>query len=252
VRPLTDSTNLTWTRARLEQERTDWWDTQVTGSAEIWGAIRIAAQHLQKGEVAEAQTMLDATGCTCPNGMLWKGVYGPTGVLYKAPEWLFVEPEGLAEEGEEEGKDDEDDERGSGVREAGGAASQVPGAAEVEADEGAELEAEKDETAAVRIRTSHDQKDVTVHIRQRETVGAIVQKLKQQIEVRSIHPISHLSCCRNKVTNNTPALALDACQARLRRPSLPRQRHAERKHLLELCKRAYARRPGAGVAGKPS
>jgi hypothetical protein len=192
VRPLTDSTNLTWTRARLEQERTDWWDTQVTGSAEIWGAIRIAAQHLQKGEVAEAQTMLDATGCTCPSGMLWKGVYGPTGVLYKAPEWLFVEPEGLAEEGEEDGgKHDEDDKRGSGVREAGGVVGQVQGAAEVEADEGAEVEAEKDETAAVRIRTSHDQKDVTVHIRQRETVGAIVQKLKQQIEVRSIPIPSH-------------------------------------------------------------
>jgi hypothetical protein len=196
VRPLTDSTNLTWTRARLEQERTDWWDTQVTGSAEIWGAIRIAAQHLQKGEVAEAQTMLDATGCTCPSGMLWKGVYGPTGVLYKAPEWLFVEPEGLAEE---EDNDEEDDDKGSsGVREAGGAAGAVQGAAEVEADEGAEVEAEKDETAAVRIRTSHDQKDVTVHIRQRETVAAIVQKLKQQIEVRSVHiPPLHLSCCRS-------------------------------------------------------
>jgi hypothetical protein len=102
VRPLTDSTSLTWTRGRLEQERTDWWDTQVTGSAEIWGAIRIAAQHLQANEVAEAQTMLDAAGCTCPSGALWKGVYDPTGVLYKVPEWLVVEPEGLADEDEDE------------------------------------------------------------------------------------------------------------------------------------------------------
>ena len=220
MRPLTDSTNLTWTRTRLEQERTDWWDTQVTGSAEIWAAIRMAAQHLQAGEVTEAQTMLDAAGCTCPSGALWKGVYDPTGVLYKVPEWLVVEPEGLASD---------DDQSGSGVvRETSGAAEQGQAGvgteveAEAEANEGAELEAEKDETAAVRIRTSHDQKDVVVHIRQRETVGAIVQKLKQQTEVGHLYT-AYISCKTKAVTNKStsPAPADDTRQTRLRRPPLP-------------------------------
>jgi hypothetical protein len=167
VKPLTDSTNLTWTRTRLEQERTDWWDTQVTGSPEVWGAIRIATQHLQAGEVQEAQTMLDATGCTCPAGMLWKGVYDPTGVLYRVPEWLVVEPEGLIREGDENAEP-----------------SAVGTSEVVGEDAGKEIMVEKDEMASVRIRTSHNQKDVVVSIQQRDTVALILERLRVQAEVR--------------------------------------------------------------------
>ncbi|RAR07041.1 ubiquitin domain-containing protein [Stemphylium lycopersici] len=157
VKPLTDSTNLTWTRSRLEKEREDWWDTQVTGSQEIWAAIRLAAQYLQAGELQEAQTMLDATGCTCPTGLLWKGVYDPTGVQYKMPEWVVVEPEGLAEDEDVHDKS-------------------VAGPADDEA---------LGELVRVRLRTSHDSKDVSLEIRSRDMAAAIAEKLKAHTKLDS-------------------------------------------------------------------
>ncbi|KAF2833030.1 hypothetical protein CC86DRAFT_365022 [Ophiobolus disseminans] len=164
VKPLTDSTNLTWTRARLEQERKDWWDTQVTGSPEVWGAIRLAAQSLQVGKIKDAQQWLETMECTCPTGCLWKGVYDSTGVMYKVPEWLIVEPEGLVRE-------EELDHEG-----AAGAASGADGVQESDDDE-------DNEPLLVRARISRDGRDVTLKIRRREPVALIVEKLKKEAEL---------------------------------------------------------------------
>ncbi|KAI8936462.1 hypothetical protein NX059_006868 [Plenodomus lindquistii] len=158
VKPLTDPSNATWTPSRLEKERRDWWDTQVTGNAEIWGAIRVAAQSLQSGEVQTAQALLDVTGCTCPTGLLWKGVYDPTGVQYKVPEWVIVQPEGLAEEAE------------AGVGNAGAATLQA--------------DAEETERNAkifnVKVRTSHDQRDMVVSVGAKDTVQSIIEQVRMQ------------------------------------------------------------------------
>jgi hypothetical protein len=174
VKPLTDSTNLTWTRSRLEKERNDWWDTQVTGSQEVWGAIRLAAQSLQAGKLRDAQQWLETMECTCPTGCLWKGVYDSTGVMYKLPEWLIVEPEGLVAE---ESSSDA----------VGGPASTATGtdaAQEVEDDE-------DDEPVLVRARISRNGRDVVLKLRRKEPVASIVEKLKQQAEVR---PHTQTSC----------------------------------------------------------
>ncbi|CAN9396376.1 unnamed protein product [Alternaria alternata] len=169
VKPLTDSTNLTWTRSRLEKERGDWWDTQVTGSEQIWRAVRLVAHYLQAGELQEAQTMLDANDCTCPTGLLWRGVYDPTGVQYKIPEWVVVEPEGLAEEDDMDDKDVAGDARSSAIQES--------------LDD--PVDDDSNGLIRVRIRTSHDQKDVPVVIRMRDTVAIIIEKLKQQAKLDS-------------------------------------------------------------------
>ncbi|KAF1841014.1 uncharacterized protein K460DRAFT_196838 [Cucurbitaria berberidis CBS 394.84] len=167
VKPLTDSTNLTWTRPRLDKERQDWWDTQVTGSQEIWGAIRLAAQYLQAGELQEAQTMLDATGCTCPTGLLWRGVYDTTGVQYKVPEWVVVEPDGLLE----------------GVETQGGAATGATSAA-AQIDETEDSDGEdEDDFKLVRVRASYNQRDVLVSIRRKETIASVIEKVKKQVEL---------------------------------------------------------------------
>ncbi|KAF1941796.1 hypothetical protein EJ02DRAFT_346991 [Clathrospora elynae] len=164
AKSLGDSANPTWTRSRLEKEREDWWDTQVTGLGEIWGAIRLAAQHLQAGELQEAQTMLEVTGCTCPTGLLWRGVFDETGVQYKVPEWIVVEPEGVA------GEEEDGDATGAGVKSSG----------VVEADGG---DGKGEETYTMRVRTSHDQKDLLVSVRRKETVGAIVERMKKYAEL---------------------------------------------------------------------
>jgi hypothetical protein len=168
VKPLTDSTNLTWTRARLDKERNDWWDTQVTGSPEVWGAVRLAAQSLQIGKLKDAQQWLETMECTCPTGCLWKGVYDSTGILYKIPEWLIVEPEGLVAE-------EADAEPAGGPA---GVAAANDGAQEDE-------EEEDDEPVAVRVRVSRNGRDVVLKLRRREQISSIVEKLKQQAEVRS-------------------------------------------------------------------
>ncbi|KAJ4367481.1 hypothetical protein N0V83_007064 [Neocucurbitaria cava] len=168
VKPLTDSTNVTWTRSRLEKERQDWWDTQVTGSQEIWGAIRLAAQYLQLGELQEAQTMLDVTGCTCPTGLMWRGVYDPTGIQYKVPEWVVVEPDGLAEE---------DEAPGEAATNPAGAYAPVDGAQE--SDQG-----DEDDSVLVRARASHNQRDIMISVRRKQPVASIIERLKKQAEVR--------------------------------------------------------------------
>ncbi|CAG5156729.1 uncharacterized protein ALTATR162_LOCUS4525 [Alternaria atra] len=167
VKPLTDSTNLTWTPSRLEKERGDWWDTQVTGSEQIWRAIRLVAQYLKSGELQEAQTMLDAIDCTCPTGLLWRGVYDPTGVQYKVPEWVIVEPEGLAEEGDEEDKDIHGDASSSAMHET--------------LDDA--VDDKSNSLIRVRVRTSHDQKDVLLVIRMKDSVATITEKLKEQAKL---------------------------------------------------------------------
>jgi hypothetical protein len=171
VKPLTDSTNVTWTRARLDKERNDWWDTQVTGSQEVWGAVRLAAQSLQIGKLKDAQQWLETMECTCPTGCLWKGVYDSTGVLYKVPEWLIVEPDGLVAEEADAGLT-------SGPA---GVAAANDGAQEDEDEE-------EDEPVAVRVRVSRNGRDVVLKLRRREQVTSIVEKLKQQAEVRAYAP----------------------------------------------------------------
>lgn len=172
VKPLTDPTSLTWTRARLEKERRDWWDTQVTGSPEIWGAIRLATQHLQAGEVQEAQTMLDVTGCTCPTGLVWRGVFDATGVQYKVPEWVVVEPEGIIEEDEV----DQQQQQGSG---SGEVAKGKPDEADDEAKDDT-----PNELFDVRVRTSHDSRDVVIQVRRKDAVARVVDRVKAKANVR--------------------------------------------------------------------
>ncbi|KAG9186960.1 hypothetical protein G6011_10068 [Alternaria panax] len=169
VAPLTDSTNLTWTPSRLEKERGDWWDTQVTGSEQTWRAIRLVAQYLQSGQLQDAQTMLDANDCTCPTGLLWRGVYDATGVQYKVPEWVVVEPEGLAGEDHVDAKDVTGHASSSAMQET--------------LDD--PVDDDSNRPVRVRLRTSHDQGDVLLVMRMKDSVATIIQKLKQQAKLDS-------------------------------------------------------------------
>ncbi|KAK8186823.1 hypothetical protein BKA81DRAFT_372954 [Phyllosticta paracitricarpa] len=95
------------TRARLETERRAFWETRVTGRAEMWGAVRLVVEMVQQGDVKGAQGVLDAAGGTCPTGQVWKGIYDELGSEYKVPEWVVVEPADIVVDDEEEGGDGE-------------------------------------------------------------------------------------------------------------------------------------------------
>jgi hypothetical protein len=84
--------------------------------------------------------------------------------MYKIPEWLIVEPEGLVAEGELD-------------EVAAGTASGADGAQE------SDNEAD-DELVLVRARVSRDGRDVTLKVRRKEPVASIVEKLKKEAQVR--------------------------------------------------------------------
>ncbi|KAF2447563.1 hypothetical protein P171DRAFT_518653 [Karstenula rhodostoma CBS 690.94] len=156
VPPRSQSMSGQWTRQRLEKERNDWWDTRTTGSSEIWAALRSMVQSLQAGDVREAQVLLDATECTCPNGMLWRGIFDNRGEWYKVSEWVVIEPDGLVEE------EDLKDEAGS-----------------VGEEDDKEVEVEElGEEVKVVCRLSSTGKDYRIDIRKGERVGSLVTKLK--------------------------------------------------------------------------
>jgi hypothetical protein len=138
----------------------------VTGSPEVWGAVRLAVKCLQNGDPQEAQSWLEATECTCPTGSLWKGVYDSTGIMYKIPEWLVVEPDGLVDESGSEG-------------EAATASAAKEDGAHDSADENEE------DMVLVRARISRTQRDVTIRIRKKETVVSLIEKIKKQAKVRT-------------------------------------------------------------------
>ncbi len=162
VRPLTGSASQAWTRSRLDRERADWWDTRVTGSPEVWATLRAVVDFLQQGDVMNAQALLDAQGCTCPEGQLWRGVFDPTGVGYKIPDWIVVEPNGLVEEEEAE----------SSMGEETGLVGQD------------HTSGRDDAQYVVRVRISSTAQDFRVNVWRRETIARIRAKLKTQAQVR--------------------------------------------------------------------
>ena len=117
---------------------------------------------LQAGNVGEAQVLLDATECTCPNGMLWRGIFDHRGEWYKVPEWIVIEPEGLVDE------EDLKDEAGS-----------------VGDDEDKEVEVDdlgEEVKVKCRLSTGHD---CVLEVRKGERVASIITKLKTKTGVSS-------------------------------------------------------------------
>lgn len=116
-------------------------------------------ESLQKGDLGEAQALLDATECTCPNGQLWKGIFDAHGEWYRVPEWIVIEPDGLVE----------DEDGGMGID---------------GANEDKELEVESlGEPVKVKCRLSSNAQDVVVGIRKGERVGRLVNQLKAKAKV---------------------------------------------------------------------
>ncbi|KKZ68585.1 hypothetical protein EMCG_01034 [[Emmonsia] crescens] len=86
------STRREWTREQLIRERQLFFDTRVTGRAEVWAALSTATSLLRAGDVATAQGILDAAGITVPTGDMCDGCYDESGVLYRIPEHIAMDP----------------------------------------------------------------------------------------------------------------------------------------------------------------
>ncbi|KAG7101775.1 Ubiquitin domain-containing protein 1 like [Verticillium longisporum] len=117
------STSRTWTRAALARERTDFFDTRVTGRAEVWetlhAALRVLWDPAAQGAaddgtngLATAQGFLTAAEVTLPTGNLTNGVYDALGNYYPLPEWVVADPDNVAEDDTDAGADEARSSRG--------------------------------------------------------------------------------------------------------------------------------------------
>jgi hypothetical protein len=135
---------------------------------------------LRRGDVAEAQGILDAMGMSCPNGRVAGGrgqhrekggLYDERGELYDIPTWVLTNPEDIVEEGEKEELEDKDEaERGDIVTAARRRDEKGKGRAE---DPG--------ETVEVRARLSDRGTDIIVSIGLKQRVSAVIRSLQNQI-----------------------------------------------------------------------
>ncbi|KAF2145710.1 uncharacterized protein K452DRAFT_124314 [Aplosporella prunicola CBS 121167] len=175
------------TRARLATERAAFWDTRVTGRAEMWGGVKLSVEALAAGDVASAQGVLDAAGLTCPTGELWRGVYDERGEEYKVPEWVVVEPVGLVEEVVEE-EDVQDDGGGDAEEEDEEEEDSVMGKQGAEEEDEGDLGKGKGkdrvgEVVKVKARLSDRGTDVVVEVGMEEGVAALKAKIVEAGQV---------------------------------------------------------------------
>lgn len=76
----------------MDRERTEFFETRVTGHTEIWATLKVVVGLVQDGDIATAQSILDAAAITLPTGDLKNGAYDEAGNLYQLPEHIVSDP----------------------------------------------------------------------------------------------------------------------------------------------------------------
>ncbi|KAI5237812.1 hypothetical protein E4T42_09133 [Aureobasidium subglaciale] len=162
-----------WTPSELARQREAFFDTRVSGEAEMWAAMKQVAELLRVGDLRSAQTILDATGATCPSGRFCVerrrggqkkgGVYDDKGLLYEVPGWVVSDPEDLVAEAQIEGKDINEESED-----------------EIDAEKGVVCEEKIGELVSVRARLSDRGTDVVVEMGTNQKVSVLVKKVQEK------------------------------------------------------------------------
>lgn len=161
----------------------------MTGDPQIWEALRLASEAMRSNDVAQAQAILDATGCTCPSGQIWINVWDELGDLYSIPEWVVVRPMELVEHSEDEPETEEDrdqEKKGKGK------------CIEVE-----EEEVDAGPTHTVRVRLSDRGSDVLVKFKAKEKLGVLVERVHEHSQVRPHELLRELHFLANNLSTVT-------------------------------------------------
>jgi hypothetical protein len=165
------------TAAAVRVARAEFFDTRVSGRAEMWAAVKLVCELVERGERGDAQAVLDAAGGTCPSGTLWGrkgGCYDERGERYVVPIWCVGWPDGVPLEDDEDGSGEaeaEMEERGGKWKEGKGKERAVDDAA----IKGREMR--------VRARLSHTARDVMVKSGEEDSVSMLMQRLRSSGEV---------------------------------------------------------------------
>ena len=146
----------------------------MTGSTEIWNALRLVCECLRRGDTAQAQGIIDAVGLNVPDGKVavgselrsrgrtrrTGGVFDERGVGYDIPGWVVADPDDVVEDNEPEKADL--GEKGKGKAEDVG------------------------ELVSVKVRLSDRSTDVTLPIGMRQTAAAIRSGVQEKIGMRKM------------------------------------------------------------------
>ena len=104
LRPHVWTAKKQWNRSQLDRERQEFFDTRVTGRAEIWATLKVVVGLLADGDITTAQSILDAAAITVPTGDLKNGAYDEIGNLYQIPEHVISDPQNVVSDSQEEVK----------------------------------------------------------------------------------------------------------------------------------------------------
>ncbi|KAL4786049.1 hypothetical protein BJX76DRAFT_140350 [Aspergillus varians] len=187
IRPHTwHSKRRTWTRALLDRERTEFFETRVTGRPE---------------DFATAQSIIDAAGVTVPTGDLCQGCYDEQGVLYRLPRCVVSDPDNIvvgagADAGERrestDGDDGEDVDVGFETDDRKGDFGDEVESGDELIGEDVESERRKDEKGKtserdlIRVKarlSDRDGEDVVVTMKKTQNVGFLARKVQQEVGI---------------------------------------------------------------------
>ncbi|KAM5354372.1 hypothetical protein ACJ41O_001021 [Fusarium nematophilum] len=193
------SRDRTWTRSELARERQDFFDTRVTGRAEIWQTVHAALQVLWdptsqdaqddgSNGLATAQMILSAAEISLPTGNLANGVYDALGNYYQLPEWVVCDPRNVQKDREEGAKGD--------ISTAG---DDTAADDDLSDDDDDEIEGRKQEKGKEVIdvreqvslcaRLSENGQDIKVSMGESETVRSVARKIAQEAGLASTKKI---------------------------------------------------------------
>ncbi|KAI8963003.1 hypothetical protein F5Y11DRAFT_321078 [Daldinia sp. FL1419] len=188
-----------WTRSQLDTERADFFDTRVTGRAEVWQVLKAALEVLWEadlarttgsereeddgtGGIATAQSILKAAEVTLPTGDLSNGVYDSLGNYYALPEWVVCDPTNVVEESDAKRNNGND-----GQTEDGELTGDEDTEEELDEDEALRRREEKGKAVAdirdmvkVRARLSENLPDVVVSVSVDESVRSFARKIAEE------------------------------------------------------------------------
>lgn len=176
-----------WTKDDLRRERIAYFDTRVTGRAEVWQALHAALEILWSDEEASietadslqtAQTILTAAEISLPTGNLADGAYDSLGNYYPLPDWAVSTPRNiidLADEDEVQTSNNTPD-RGSDS-ECQNVASPKGKNAPVQVDR-----------CRVFARLSETGRDVSITFTNTDTVKHLAAKIAKQEKVNFTYP----------------------------------------------------------------
>lgn len=167
-----------WTPRALVAERDAFFDTRVTGHAEVWAALAAATALMRDGEMATAQGIVDAAGVTVPTGDLADGAYDEGGVFYRLPEHVVSDPLDLVAD------DDVDpDEDGEGDGTLCGLDEDLDADSKFVADDSEdELDGKVDGISVV-VRLSDRGRDIAVSLGKHASVAALERRLRHEAKV---------------------------------------------------------------------